>query len=143
MDPNTGLRSYFADEKVLVIKLISGQELVSCWWNISLLLVFCLLQINVDAAVDIANKRFGVCIVVCDNSGLLVFAAAQFFYHYLNVESAEARAIQLGVSCACFLQLSKAIIESDALNMVRLCNGVDASIAEVDNIVQDVTFCLV
>ncbi|KAL5789671.1 hypothetical protein ACOSQ2_004559 [Xanthoceras sorbifolium] len=69
MDPNTGSRSYFADEKVLVIKLIFGQELVSCWWNMSLLLVFCLLQVNVDAAVDIANKA-------CDNSGLLVFAAA-------------------------------------------------------------------
>ncbi|KAL5787331.1 hypothetical protein ACOSP7_004280 [Xanthoceras sorbifolium] len=76
MDLNTGSMSYFADEKVLVIKLIFGQELVSCWWNMSLLLVFCLLQVNVDAAVDIANKRFGVGIVACDNSGLLVFAAA-------------------------------------------------------------------
>ncbi|KAL5740021.1 hypothetical protein ACOSQ2_029201 [Xanthoceras sorbifolium] len=80
MDLSIGSRSYFVDEKILVIKLIFGQELESCWWNMSLMLVFCLLQMNVDAFVDIANKRFGVRIVVRDNLGLLVLAAAQFFF---------------------------------------------------------------
>ncbi|KAL5853785.1 hypothetical protein ACOSQ3_008903 [Xanthoceras sorbifolium] len=72
------VETYFCEEEIPIIKLISRQELVSCLWNMSLLLVFCLLQVNVDIAVDIANKRFGVGTVVRDNSGLFVFAAAQF-----------------------------------------------------------------
>ncbi|KAL5855883.1 hypothetical protein ACOSQ4_005685 [Xanthoceras sorbifolium] len=77
-------------------------------------------KVNVDAAVNLANRSFGVDIVVRDSSGLLVFAAGQFFDNFFDVESAEAKAIQLGISCACFLQLSRAVIESDALNVVRL-----------------------
>ncbi|KAL5768613.1 hypothetical protein ACOSP7_015164 [Xanthoceras sorbifolium] len=95
------VRTYFCKEKVAAVKLISRQELENCWWSMSLL-VFCLLQVNVDAAVDLANIQFRVSIVVRDSSGLLVFLAAQFFDNFFDVESAEARAIQLGVSCACF-----------------------------------------
>ncbi|KAL5791778.1 hypothetical protein ACOSP7_000372 [Xanthoceras sorbifolium] len=99
-------------------------------------------KVNVDAAVNLANRSFGVGIVVRDSSGLLVFAAGQFFDNFFDVESAEAKAIQLGISCACFLQLSRAVIESDALNVVRLCGGTEVSLTEVDNIVQDVIFLL-
>ncbi|KAL5754048.1 hypothetical protein ACOSP7_022268 [Xanthoceras sorbifolium] len=74
--------------------------------------------------------------------GLLVFAAGQFFDNFFDVEFAEAKPIQLGISCAYFLQLSRAVIEYDALNVVRLCCGAGISLAEVDNIVQDVIFLL-
>ncbi|KAL5859820.1 hypothetical protein ACOSQ4_001116 [Xanthoceras sorbifolium] len=47
----------------------------------------------------------------------------------------------LEVLCAKLLNLSPVVIESDALNVVRLCNGLSFSLADIDSLGQDIFLC--
>ncbi|KAL5734643.1 hypothetical protein ACOSP7_032504 [Xanthoceras sorbifolium] len=99
-------------------------------------------KVNVDAAVDVKMRCFNVGVIVRDTAGQPLFAAAKSFDYLFDVEVSEGRAILEGIESVVFLHLSNVIIESDALNLVKLCNGLLCSLAEVDNVVQDVQFLL-
>ncbi|KAL5771458.1 hypothetical protein ACOSP7_015612 [Xanthoceras sorbifolium] len=72
-----------------------------------------------------------------------LFAAAKSFDFLFDVEVAEGRTILEGIESAIFqYAVVNVIIESDALNLVKLCSGLLCSLAEVDNGVQNVQFLL-
>ncbi|KAL5781808.1 hypothetical protein ACOSP7_006837 [Xanthoceras sorbifolium] len=103
-----------------------------CRWSVPPLGFF---KINVDAAVVAGKGCFSGGMVVRDAFGVVLDAAALVFSGLFSVEVSEAKAILAGLSLAVEKGWFSLIIESDALNVVNLCNGVSFSLREVDNIV--------
>ncbi|KAL5829614.1 hypothetical protein ACOSQ3_019082 [Xanthoceras sorbifolium] len=81
-------------------------------------------------------------LLLCGWLGALIFVAARFYDLLYGVEAAEFSAILLGLQWALSLNLAPVAVESDALNMVRLCCGFSFSYSNIDNIIQDVRFLL-
>ncbi|KAL5737670.1 hypothetical protein ACOSP7_030431 [Xanthoceras sorbifolium] len=97
-------------------------------------------KLNVDAAVDAASGSFGVGIVARDQSGCLKSAAALIFPGFFSVAAAEAMAVFEGFRLAVSSRFSPFFIESDSLEVVKLCGGLSSSRCEVDSIIQDILF---
>ncbi|KAL5794051.1 hypothetical protein ACOSP7_002645 [Xanthoceras sorbifolium] len=79
-------------------------------------------KVNVDAAIDFSSGRFGVGVIVRDYIGILL-AEASVFVSGRCTECAEVRAILDGFLLATDWGLFPLLMESDALNIVNLCNG--------------------
>ncbi|KAL5744461.1 hypothetical protein ACOSQ2_027577 [Xanthoceras sorbifolium] len=97
-------------------------------------------KFNVDAAVDAASGKFGVGIVARDQWGCLKSAAALIFPSFFSVAVAKARAVFEGFKLAVSSSLSSFFVESDSLEIVKLCGGFSSTRCEVDSIVQDILF---
>ncbi|KAL5783292.1 hypothetical protein ACOSP7_008321 [Xanthoceras sorbifolium] len=97
-------------------------------------------KFNVDAAVDVASGKFGVGIVARDQRGCLKSAAALIFPSFFSVAAAEARAVFEGFKLAVSSSLSPFFVESDSLEIVKLCGGFSSTRCEVDSIIQDILF---
>ncbi|KAL5814340.1 hypothetical protein ACOSQ4_024981 [Xanthoceras sorbifolium] len=97
-------------------------------------------KFNVDAAVDAASGKFGVGIVARDQWGCLKSAAALIFPSFFSVAVAEARAVFEGFKLAVSSSLSPFFVESDSLEIVKLCGGFSSTRCEVNSIVQDILF---
>ncbi|KAH7567868.1 hypothetical protein JRO89_XS07G0170800 [Xanthoceras sorbifolium] len=81
-------------------------------------------NLNVDAAFDVASGKFGLGLVVRDSQGCLCFAAATVScFGHVSIEVTKAMAISEGIKLAVSRDLIPLSIESDALNVVQLCNN--------------------
>ncbi|KAL5809464.1 hypothetical protein ACOSQ3_030155 [Xanthoceras sorbifolium] len=95
-------------------------------------------KLNVDAAVVKGNDCFGMGIVIRDDSGMPVLAASVFELGCVSAEIAEAKAILEGFRMAAERNMFPLEIESDALNVVRLCRQEDFTRSDLDNVIQDI-----
>ncbi|KAL5772618.1 hypothetical protein ACOSQ2_012542 [Xanthoceras sorbifolium] len=95
-------------------------------------------RLNVDAAVVRDSSVFGLGIVVRDDCGMPVFAAAIAERGLVSVEAAEAKAILEGLRVAVQRDFLPIAIESDALNVVRLCRFEDFIRSDLGNFIQDI-----
>ncbi|KAL5825766.1 hypothetical protein ACOSQ3_021829 [Xanthoceras sorbifolium] len=100
-------------------------------------------KINVDAACNRSGSRSGAGIVIRNAQGTVVDAAALVFQGFSSVEVAEARAILGGLSLAVDNGWYPIFIESDSLNVVRLCKGDSFSLSEIDNVIHDIRSLLI
>ncbi|TXG67779.1 hypothetical protein EZV62_009054 [Acer yangbiense] len=100
------------------------------------------IKINVDAALDVGRNRFSAGIVIRDSSGRILKAAALVFKGRTSVDIAEAKAIYEGILLATTSGLQSLSIESDSLNVVRLCNGEISTRNDVFNVICDIQFLL-
>ncbi|KAL5823849.1 hypothetical protein ACOSQ4_021749 [Xanthoceras sorbifolium] len=100
-------------------------------------------KINVDAACNRSGGRSGTGIVIRNAQGTVVDAAALVFQGFSSVEVAEARAILGGLSLAVDNGWYPIFIESDSLNVVRLCKGDSFSLSEIDNVIHDIRSLLI
>ncbi|KAL5831360.1 hypothetical protein ACOSQ4_016714 [Xanthoceras sorbifolium] len=95
-------------------------------------------KLNVDAALDVASGRFGIGVIVRNSAGDPCLAAAIQCSGSVGVEITEAKALEEGIKLAVIHDLLPLVIESDASNVVSLCNNLFSSRAEIDNIVLDI-----
>ncbi|KAL5798070.1 hypothetical protein ACOSQ2_002890 [Xanthoceras sorbifolium] len=90
--------------------------------------------------VDAASGKFGVGIVARDQWGCLKSTATLIFLSFFSVAVAEARAVFEGFKLAVSSSLSPFFVESNSLEIVKLCGGFSSTRCEVDSIVQDILF---
>ncbi|KAK0608671.1 hypothetical protein LWI29_034165 [Acer saccharum] len=99
-------------------------------------------KVNVDAFLDQGRSRFSAGIIIRDSTGRIKRAAAMVFNGKVLVEIAEAKAIHEGLLLAMRSGLHPLIIESDSLNVVRLCNDEIISRSDVYNVISDIQVLL-
>ncbi|KAL5823204.1 hypothetical protein ACOSQ4_021104 [Xanthoceras sorbifolium] len=95
-------------------------------------------KLNGDASLDVAGNRFGIGVVVKDAHGVPCLTTAISGSRCATVEIAEAEALEEGIKLAISYGLLPLTMESDASNVVALCNNSLRSRAEMDNIIQDI-----
>ncbi|TXG57539.1 hypothetical protein EZV62_015368 [Acer yangbiense] len=95
-------------------------------------------KVNIDVALDLGRGRFGAGIVIRDNIGRILKAAALFFDGRVSADIAEAKAIYEGLLLAKKSGLHHLSIESDSLNVVRLCKGEITTRSDVFNVISDI-----
>ncbi|KAL5834929.1 hypothetical protein ACOSQ3_014518 [Xanthoceras sorbifolium] len=83
-------------------------------------------KLNVDASCDV------------NATGIAVFAAAVPLKFCADVEVAEARAILVGIQIVAQRGLPPLLVETDSLNVYRLCNEDLLSRSNVENIIFDI-----
>lgn len=96
------------------------------------------IKVNVDAAVDMAARRYGVGVVTRNAAGVAVFASAVSFPGVVSAEMAELVAIRVGFQQMIQHDWGPVVLESDALTPVKLCNGLLSTQTVIDNLVQDI-----
>ncbi|KAL5753224.1 hypothetical protein ACOSP7_023404 [Xanthoceras sorbifolium] len=97
------------------------------------------LKLNADAAVDACVVGEGsVLVVFRDASGSILLAAVVSFHGSFSAEFAEAKANLEGLKLAVGRGWSPLMVESDALNVVNLCNGVAFSRGKISNWILDI-----
>ncbi|KAK2636957.1 hypothetical protein Ddye_031749 [Dipteronia dyeriana] len=94
-------------------------------------------KLNVDAAVNIKNGFIGLGAVIRDDRGVVRDAAAFSTTGSMDVEIVEARAILEGLRMAACMVFFPLLVESNVLNVVKMCNGDFFSRYEADNVVHD------
>ncbi|KAK1563015.1 hypothetical protein Q3G72_020842 [Acer saccharum] len=99
-------------------------------------------KVNVDAALDLGRGRFGAGIVIRDNTGRILKATALVFDGRVSADIAEAKAIYEGLLLAKKSGLHPLSIESDSLNVVRLCKCEITTRSDVFNVIRDVQILL-
>ncbi|KAL5778514.1 hypothetical protein ACOSQ2_009251 [Xanthoceras sorbifolium] len=99
-------------------------------------------KLNVDASCDVLSGCSGLGVVVRNVSGIVVFAAAVPLKFCGDVEVAKARAILAGIQLAAERGLLPLLVETDSLNVFRLCNGDLLSRSDVENIIFDIQFLM-
>ncbi|KAH7526808.1 hypothetical protein JRO89_XSUnG0053100 [Xanthoceras sorbifolium] len=104
-------------------------------WKASPAIVF---KLNVDASCDVLSGCSGLGMVVRNATGLAVFAAAVPLKFCTDVEVAYARAILAGIQLTVQRGLLPLLVETDSLNVSRLCNGDILSRSDVENIIFDI-----
>ncbi|KAL5763002.1 hypothetical protein ACOSP7_019266 [Xanthoceras sorbifolium] len=82
--------------------------------------------------------KIGLGVVTRNWHADLVLAAGISVSNVLNVAEAEAKAILEGARLAVARGLVTLCIESDALNVVKLCNGISSTKCSLDNIIHDI-----
>ncbi|KAL5859345.1 hypothetical protein ACOSQ4_000641 [Xanthoceras sorbifolium] len=75
-----------------------------------------------DASCDVLSGCSGLGVVVRNATGIAVFAAAVPLIFCADVEVAEAKAILIGIQLAAERGLLPLMVETDSLNVSRLCN---------------------
>ncbi|TXG71894.1 hypothetical protein EZV62_000473 [Acer yangbiense] len=100
------------------------------------------IKVNVDAALDVGRNKFSVGIVIRDSSGRILKSAALVFNGRTSTDIAEAKVIYEGLLLATSSGLQPLSIESDSLNVVRLCNGEISTRNDVFNVICDIQFLL-
>ncbi|KAL5857273.1 hypothetical protein ACOSQ3_004731 [Xanthoceras sorbifolium] len=78
-------------------------------------------KLNVDASCDTVKGRVGISVVVRNEKGEAVFAAAVPVRHCGVIEVAEAKAVLTGLQLVSERGFFPLQVESDALNVIRLC----------------------
>ncbi|KAK1587414.1 hypothetical protein Q3G72_012584 [Acer saccharum] len=99
------------------------------------------LKINLDAALDLGRGRFCAGIVIRDNTRRILKAATLVFDGRVSIDIEEAKAIYKGL-LAKKSGLHHLAIESDSLNVVRLCRGEIATRSDVLNTINDIQILL-
>ncbi|KAK3228205.1 hypothetical protein Dsin_008067 [Dipteronia sinensis] len=99
-------------------------------------------KINVDVAMDWGKGRFGAGIIIIDNTGRILKAAALIFNGRVSVDIAKAKAIYEGLLLAEKSCLHPLVVESDSINIVRLCRGEIDSRRDVFNVINDIQILL-
>ncbi|KAL5784983.1 hypothetical protein ACOSQ2_007375 [Xanthoceras sorbifolium] len=95
-------------------------------------------KLNVDASCDVLFGCSGLGVAMRNATGIVVFAAAVPLKFCTDVEVAEARAILAGIQLAAERGLLPLLVETDSLNISRLCNGDLLSKSDVENIIFDI-----
>ncbi|KAL5783050.1 hypothetical protein ACOSP7_008079 [Xanthoceras sorbifolium] len=89
---------------------------------------------------NISDKRFGLGMIVRNSRGKPCLAAAISSYGVMDVEIAEAKALVEGIKLVSAFGLHLLVIESDASNVVSLCNNFLFSRGEIGSVVQDINW---
>ncbi|KAE8718441.1 hypothetical protein F3Y22_tig00110013pilonHSYRG00203 [Hibiscus syriacus] len=76
-------------------------------------------KINVDAACEMDSLRSTFGVLARDDNGLVVACHASLFSGPCNAGIVEPEALRAGIQMTIGLQLSRTIVESDAMNVVR------------------------
>ncbi|KAL5832678.1 hypothetical protein ACOSQ3_016352 [Xanthoceras sorbifolium] len=100
------------------------------------------LKLNMDATWDKGGCRFGLGMVVRQEGGEVVFAAALFFKGGIVVAVAEATALLEGLVLAGSKGFCPSLIESDSLEVVNLCNSRENILCEIENVISDIRIAL-
>ncbi|KAL5753552.1 hypothetical protein ACOSP7_021772 [Xanthoceras sorbifolium] len=95
-------------------------------------------KLNVDASCDVLSSCSGLGVVVRNATKIVVFAAAIPLKFCADVEVAEAKAILAGIQLAAERGLLPLLVETDSLNVSRLCNGDLLSRSDIENIIFDI-----
>ncbi|KAK0599430.1 hypothetical protein LWI29_005192 [Acer saccharum] len=95
-------------------------------------------KLNIDAALDYDNCRYGAGMVIRDDRGIVVVAAALSFFGKVSMDITEAKAILEGLLLTNNLGLFPMSVKSDALEVVGLCNRKSSSYGDIDNIICDI-----
>lgn len=77
------------------------------------------IKINVDAAVNSKEDRFGVGVVARNEAGEVLLTASKTVWPFYIVERAELEAFQWAVQLVKDMQWSEVILEGDAQNVVN------------------------
>ncbi|KAK3197874.1 hypothetical protein Dsin_021289 [Dipteronia sinensis] len=91
---------------------------------------------------DWGKGRFGAGIVIRDSMGRILKAATLIFNGRVSVDIAEAKAIYEGLFLAEESGLHPLVVESDSINVVRLCRGEIDSRGDVFNVINDIQILL-
>ncbi|KAK2652231.1 hypothetical protein Ddye_012087 [Dipteronia dyeriana] len=94
-------------------------------------------KLNVDATLDFDNCRYGAGVVIRDDRGTVVVAATLSFVGTVSIDIDEAKTILEGLLLANNFGLFQVSVESDALEVVGLCNRKSNSFGDIDNIICD------
>ncbi|KAK3184918.1 hypothetical protein Dsin_032204 [Dipteronia sinensis] len=90
-------------------------------------------KLNVVAALNLDEGRYGVRIIFMDDQEVVVEAVAPSFNGVVSVDVAEVKAVLEGLLLVEDVGLFPLIVESDAIGMIisirRACNSVDHSVA--------------
>ncbi|KAL5818224.1 hypothetical protein ACOSQ3_022121 [Xanthoceras sorbifolium] len=95
-------------------------------------------KLNVDASCDVLSGYSGLGVVVRNAIEIVMFAAAVPLKFCTDVEVAEAKAILAGIQLAVERGLLPLLVETDSLNISRLCNGDLLSMSDIENIIFDI-----
>ncbi|KAK2655007.1 hypothetical protein Ddye_008059 [Dipteronia dyeriana] len=95
-------------------------------------------KLNTDAVIDLEKDSFGVGIVIMEDKGALVLAAAFSWVWRVSVKVVEAKAILEGMLFTKDLGLFPLCVESYALGIVGLCNRTWTSLSDVNNVITDI-----
>lgn len=100
------------------------------------------IKINVDAAINEKEDRFGMGLVVRDVSGSVLMAASKTKWPFISVERAELDAFQWAVEYVKAHNWSHVVLEGDAQNIIhalqrKITRSFHSQIV-VDNILSDV-----
>ncbi|XP_024041104.1 uncharacterized protein LOC112098855 isoform X3 [Citrus clementina] len=99
-------------------------------------------KVNVDAAIQMADSKAGLGVVVRDSSGKILAAAVQSTGFRGDVACMEAEAVLFGIQVACQAKCDPIIIESDSLEVVELSLQRKSSMAEICWAVEEIQACL-
>lgn len=99
-------------------------------------------KVNVDAAIQMANSKAGLGVVIRDSSGKILAAAVQSTGFRGDVACMEAEAVLFGIQVACQAKCDPIIIESDSLEVVELSLQRKSSMAEICWAVEEIQACL-
>ncbi|KAK3226416.1 hypothetical protein Dsin_006278 [Dipteronia sinensis] len=91
---------------------------------------------------DLGRGRFGAGIVIRDSMGRILKAAALIFNGRVSVDIAKAKAIYEGLLLAEESGLHPLVVESDSINVVRLCRGEIDSRGDMCNVINDIQILL-
>ncbi|KAK3230053.1 hypothetical protein Dsin_001934 [Dipteronia sinensis] len=94
-------------------------------------------KLNVDTTLDSDISRYGAGLVIRNDRGLIIVAAALSFNGNVPVDIAEAKAVLEGLLIAIDLVIFPLCIESDAYGVVGLCNEVNISNGDIDNVISE------
>ncbi|KAK3224629.1 hypothetical protein Dsin_004491 [Dipteronia sinensis] len=86
-------------------------------------------KLHVDATFDVDKGKVGLGVVIRNNEGLIIVTAVLVFVGVISVDVAESKVVFEGLLLAIDLGLSL-IVESDALGVVKLCNGETTSMVK-------------
>ncbi|KAK4847768.1 hypothetical protein QYF36_005675 [Acer negundo] len=95
-------------------------------------------KVNVDSTLDLERGRSGAGIVIRDNTRRIMKVVALVFEGRVSVDIAEAKAIYEGLVLAKKSGLLPLSIESDSLNVVKLCNGEITTRSDVFNVISEI-----
>ncbi|KAK0574189.1 hypothetical protein LWI29_019505 [Acer saccharum] len=92
--------------------------------------------------VDVGSSKYGAGIVFIHEHEIGVEAVAMVFQGVVSVEIVEAKTSFEGFAMAVRLGRLPLCIELDALGVVNLCNKVESSNGDRDNIINDIVLLL-
>ncbi|KAH9650607.1 rnase h domain-containing protein [Citrus sinensis] len=99
-------------------------------------------KVNVDAAIQMANSKAGLGVVIRDSSGKILATVVQSTGFRGDVACMEAEVVLFGIQVACQAKCDPIIIESDSLEVVKLSLQRKNSMAETCWAVEEIQACL-
>ncbi|KAL5737825.1 hypothetical protein ACOSP7_030586 [Xanthoceras sorbifolium] len=99
-------------------------------------------KLNVDAACDKSNGRVDLGMVMRNEGGDVVLAAAIAFKEGTDVSVVEAQAVLEGLMLASSRGFTHLLVECDCLDVINICNDSGIILSDIGNIVSDVRIAL-